>query len=79
MCSNKIKGTKLKVPFSISKPKTWHSITNMILYTTKKEGDIMNILKSDIGVKSDNFILKLILATIIAFSTLITMYLSFKI
>jgi len=39
----------------------------------------MNILKSDIGVKSDNFILKLILATIIAFSTLITMYLSFKI
>lgn len=39
----------------------------------------MNILKTDIGVRSDNFILKLILATIIAFSILITMYLTFKI
>ena len=39
----------------------------------------MNIFRTDIGVKSDNFILKLIISTIIAFSTLIIMYNIFKI
>lgn len=39
----------------------------------------MNIFKTDIGVRSDNFILKLILATIIAFGTLCLMYFSWRV
>ena len=39
----------------------------------------MNIFKTDIGVRSDNFSLKLIFATVIAFGTIVAMYLSFKI
>ena len=39
----------------------------------------MNIFKTDIGVKSDNFILKLILSTIIAFSTIVVMYYLFRV
>ena len=39
----------------------------------------MNIFKEDIGVKSDNFSIKLILATIIAFGTLFVMYYLFRV
>ena len=39
----------------------------------------MNIFKTDIGVRSDNFVLKLILATIITFGTLCLMYFSWRV
>ena len=39
----------------------------------------MNIFKTDIGVRSENFIIKLIIATLIAVGTLITLYNLFKI
>ena len=39
----------------------------------------MNIFKTDIGVKSDNFILKITLSTIIAFSTIVVMYYLFRV
>jgi len=39
----------------------------------------MNIFKTDIGIKSENFIIKIIIATVIAVGTLITMYNLFKI
>ena len=39
----------------------------------------MNIFKTDIGVRSENFLIKLILATIIVFGTIFVMYFQFRI
>ena len=39
----------------------------------------MNIFKTDIGVRSENFKLKITLSTIIAFGTILTMYYLFRI
>jgi len=39
----------------------------------------MNIFKTDIGVRSENFGIKLIIATLIAVGALITLYNLFKI
>lgn len=39
----------------------------------------MNIFKTDIGIKSEHFIMQIIIATIIAIGALISMYYFFRI
>ena len=53
-------------------------------HKNKKEKNVVeglknSVLLSDVGIKNDNFIVTILLSTIIAFGTLIGMYYLFKI